>query len=54
MDPLVEAYAKLDSSKGEVVEAAIMEKSVVETRKFLIEIGLSSLLLLGLSTLSYL
>lgn len=44
MDPLVEAYQKLDSDKEERIDFSTMEVAKIETRKFLIEIALSTLL----------
>lgn len=52
MDPLVEAYQKLDISKHERVDQQAMEIAKTETRKFLIEIALSAFLLFVLSTIN--
>lgn len=49
MDPLVDAYQSLDLEKKEKIIPAVKETAVTETRKFLIEIGLSAILLFSLS-----
>ena len=50
MDPLADAYGQLDADKGEQVDPVIMEKAITDTRKFLIELSLSAVALLTLST----
>ena len=49
MDPLADAYRKLNADKGEEIAPEVMAKAVTETRKFLIELALSATGLLVLS-----
>jgi hypothetical protein len=49
MDPLVDAYSGLTLSDKGRIDPAVREKSLVETRKFLIEVGLSAILMLVVS-----
>ena len=51
MDPLVEAYSRLDAEKGERIDPVVMETAITHTRRFLVEVGLSSMTLLALSLL---
>ena len=49
MDPLVDAYQSLDLEKKERILPSVKETAVIETRKFLVEIALSAILLFSLS-----
>jgi hypothetical protein len=51
MDPLASAYQQLDADKGERIDPSVMEVAKTETRKFLIEIALSTFLPIALAIL---
>ena len=46
MDPLAEAYGKLTLNENGKIDPEVIEKSVTQTRKFLIDIALASILLM--------
>lgn len=49
MDPLVDEYRRLKPEAKGKIDPKVMENSIAETRKFLVEISLASFFLLTLS-----
>lgn len=46
MDPLAEAYGRLNLSENRKIDPEVIEKAITQTRKFLIDIALASILLM--------
>ena len=45
MDPLVDEYRKLDKKEEGKINPEVMQKSIHETRVFLVEVAMSAVLL---------
>ena len=52
MDPLADRYNRLNVKAGEEIEPLVMNKAIIETRRFLIKIAVSAFTLFAVSTLA--